>query len=313
MRSDTGGLTWIVGRSGLLGKAVEAALRTSDVWAAPSMRWNDDDIDDQIDRVVRNFLAAAGDRDWTVVWCAGAGVVGTTLPTLERETASLERILDGLRAAALRGRVFLSSSAGGVYAGSPDRPITESSEPAPLADYGRNKLVQEQLVAEWAAATGGRAVVGRIANLYGPGQSLAKQQGLISQLCLCTLTRRPISIYVSLDTIRDYIHADDCGRRIIAMLGALTGEPAGSVVMKLIASGQSISIGGVLSETRRVLGRRPTVVLAASPNRRFQGSILVFKSEVWPDLDRVSMTTLPAGIASVASSIRSNLAVGAIS
>ena len=57
----------------------------------------------------------------------------------------------------------------------------------------------------FAAATGTAVLVGRIANLYGPGQNLAKPQGLVSQLCLANLTGQPLSIYVSLDTLRDYL------------------------------------------------------------------------------------------------------------
>lgn len=307
---------WIIGSGGMLGRAIADVIGDGfgvhEQWQAPAIGWNDDDVGTQLDAAVDGFLDAVGVADWTVVWCAGAGVVGTTLPTLEQETASLRRVLDRLRNAPGSGCVFLSSSAGGVHAGSPDRPITESSEPAPLADYGRNKLVQEDLVTQWAASTGHRAAIGRIANLYGPGQSLAKQQGLISQLCLSTLTRRPLSIYVSLDTIRDYITAHDAAKLVLAMVGRLLTEPGGTTVVKLLGSGRSISIGGVLAETRRVIGRRPTVVLAASPNRRFQGTTLMFRSEVWPELDHVAQTTLPAGIAAIAESIRSKLASGAI-
>jgi len=48
-------------------------------------------------------------------------------------------------------------------------------------------------------------MVGRMSNLYGPGQNLKKVQGLISQMCLRVLTRQPLVLYVPLDTIRDYL------------------------------------------------------------------------------------------------------------
>ncbi len=306
-------LVWVIGRGGLLGGAVERAIvqvGVDDVWTHGQIDWNGDDLDAQIDDAVADFISSTGDRDWLVTWCAGAGVVGTSLPTLQRETESLSRVLNGLRHAQ-PGRFFLASSAGGVYGGSSDQPITELSQPRPLGDYGRNKLTQEALVQEWAETTGHRVAIGRIANLYGPGQSLAKQQGLISQVCLSTMLRQPISIYVSLDTVRDYVFADDCGPAVVAVSARVEDEPPGSAIIKLLGSGQSISIGGVLAESRRVLGRRPSVVLGSSPNRGLQGRRLVFRSVVWTDLDHTPRTTLPTGIASVAEAIRSALSSGA--
>lgn len=301
------GLVWVIGH-GLLGRAVVRALTDHQLWHWP-VRWYADDLDAQLDNATASFHDAIQDETWSVIWCAGAGVIGTSPATLERETASLARVLDGLRSAP-PGRLFLASSAGGVHGGSSELPITEATDSAPLADYGRNKLRQEALVAEWCASTGHRAVIGRIANLYGPDQSLAKQQGLISQICLSTLLRRPLSIYVPLDTIRDYVYADDCGRRVVAMLDRLGSEMPGTSVVKIIASGRSISIAGVLAETGRVLRRRPLVGIASSPNRRLQGSTLVFESRVWPDLDATDRTTLPAGIAAVAAALRTSMRAG---
>ena len=70
----------------------------------------------------------------------------------------------------------------------------------------------------WAVESGGRVVVGRIANLYGPAQGLEKPQGLISHLIKSHLPRVPISIYVSLDTMRDYIYAADCAELVVDTL-----------------------------------------------------------------------------------------------
>ena len=86
----------------------------------------------------------------------------------------------------------------------------------PVSPYGFAKLDQEGLVATWAEATQVRTIVGRLANLYGPGQNVAKPQGLISQLVLSTLLRRPTSIYVPLDTMRDYLYVDDAGTGCVA-------------------------------------------------------------------------------------------------
>jgi len=66
------------------------------------------------------------------------------------------------------------------------------------------------LVTEWSQRNEASALIGRIANLYGPGQNISKPQGIISQICRSYLLGYPLSIYVSLDTLRDYIFAPDC-------------------------------------------------------------------------------------------------------
>ena len=95
--------------------------------------------------------------------------------------------------------------------------LTQASNLA-LADalvaYGRAKLAMEGHARALAAATGVRVVLGRLANVYGPGQTLGKPQGLLSQLCLADATRRPLPVYVSLDTIRDYLYAGDAARMV---------------------------------------------------------------------------------------------------
>jgi uncharacterized SAM-binding protein YcdF (DUF218 family) len=77
--------------------------------------------------------------------------------------------------------------------------------PRPLAPYGEVKLGMEEALRAAAAEIGAAALVGRISNLYGPGQDLSKPQGLISRVCIAHLTRAPLPVMVSLDTMRDYL------------------------------------------------------------------------------------------------------------
>ena len=120
-----------------------------------------------------------------------------------------------------RGALFLASSAGGVYAGVGTPPFREDSPVAPLAPYGWNKLEQESLARQWSTETGTPLLVGRLSNLYGPGQNLSKAQGLITQMCLRVVARQPLVLYVPLDTIRDYLFAEDAGRLIAHGLARL--------------------------------------------------------------------------------------------
>lgn len=286
---------WVVGSGGLLGSAVARRLgmlghvvRTSRVpWADPAA-------------AVATLLddARSLDGDWRLWWCAGAGVVGSTAVALEAEVAVLSGFLAGW-APSGQGALFLASSAGGVYAGSSDPPFTEETEPVPISPYGRSKLESEAVVHTFAERAGVPVLVGRLANLYGPGQRLGKGQGLVSQLCLACLTRRPVSVYVPLDTRRDYLFVDDAAAMAVAGLEAVAER--GGRHTKVLASGRSSTVGAILGDLRRITRRTPLVVPAASPDARQQAqgqaTDLRLRSTAWPPLSGHARTTLGAGIA----------------
>ena len=325
-------LTWVIGRGGLLGRSLESALETTRpettmpetarearlwrpseaiVWSAPGGGAP------ELRRYAGQFLRAAGDRPWTVAWCAGAGVMGTSAQVLKLELDALRVTLDAL-AASPRGRdgaFFFASSAGGVYAGVGAPPYDESSPVRPLAAYGQAKLDAELLVQAWSDRTGTPSLIGRIANLYGPGQNLAKAQGLISQICRSHLTGQPLSIYVSLDTLRDYLFAPDCAGLIVEGLARLRQEQRGTtsaVVTKILASQRAITIGAVLGEMRRIFKISPRIVLGASPVSALQARDLSLRSRVWPELDRRDLTPFPVGVANTAADLLRRLQMGAV-
>jgi UDP-glucose 4-epimerase len=314
-------LTWVIGRGGLLGRSLETALETTFgtttlwrppepiAWLAPGAGAPD------LRRQVGEFLCAAGGRPWSVAWCAGAGVTATSASALHQELAALRETLDALAGAprGSDGAFFFASSAGGVYAGVGAPPYNESSPVHPLGAYGQAKLDAESLVADWSHATGMPSLIGRIANLYGPGQNLAKAQGLISQICRSHLTGQPVSIYVSLDTLRDYFFAPDCAGMIVEGLARLRQDQSmrqPGVVTKILASQRAITIGAVIGEMRRIFKRSPRVVLGASPVSAMQARDLSLRSRVWPELDRRLLTPLPVGISATAADLQRRLQTG---
>jgi len=77
------------------------------------------------------------------------------------------------------GLFFLLLLRVGVYSGVDAPPYDERSPLLPLSHYGRAKLEAESLVTEWSQRNEASALIGRIANLYGPGQNISKPQGII--------------------------------------------------------------------------------------------------------------------------------------
>ena len=225
----TTGHLWVVGGGGLVGRQVVAEGSTAGyVVSVPDTPWSDVGASvAALEAQLRDF-AADVTGDWAIAWCAGAGVVATSEDDLAQEVDVHDgalRAVEGLIHEGLldpaRGGIFLASSAGGVHAGSADPPFTEETPVAPLVPYGYAKVAMEAAVRGLAERTGVRAFIGRLANIYGPGQRLDKAQGLISTICVADALGTPLQVRVSLDTTRDYLHSADAAAMVIAGLERL--------------------------------------------------------------------------------------------
>ena len=313
-------LFWVIGEGGLLGSRLSAVIDAHSPGAAcwrglrGKLSWGSPQaLSEQLDRAALDFAAAVRQRGggWGVIWTAGAGVVGTTEDLLAAETITWETVLGLVERHLVStklgpGVVFLSSSAGGVYGSCPDHVITEESRCSPLSAYGRNKLRQESIFNAWADMHPDVVCrIGRISNIYGPGQYLAKAQGLVSHISRSLIWQVPVHLYVPLDTIRDYIYVDDCARDIVHSLAAwlrdpLPGRQSASQRVKLFAAGEPTTVAQIVSEfTRLSIRRHPRVICAPSTLGLQQPRRLQFRSSIGPDLRDLPRTTLHVGVSRV--------------
>lgn len=299
------GPIWVLGRGGMLGSHCVKSLRQkgAEPWddGIASFAWEEPEkIAGQFRDAVGRFAAdakAAG--TWTLLWVAGAGTVGSTEETLERETLVFHSLLESLgntpqlTAPGMMGKIFFASSAGTVY-GEPHDVVTEETPVSPISAYGKTKCKQEELLTTWIAEhPGTTALIGRISNLYGEGQNLRKPQGIISQLCLCAVTQKPAYIYVPLDTIRDYLYVGDCASAIVQCLERMGEKP---VIVKIFASECVTTLAEVIKTVGRVSKRPPRLLyIQTEPHARHVRSIR-FRSEVWSDCKPKELTSLPIGI-----------------
>ncbi|MBW9209521.1 NAD(P)-dependent oxidoreductase [Mumia sp. zg.B21] len=310
--------TLVVGAGGMLGRHVLRRLTTGAGEVIPArVPWNDPLLAaEALQAHLDHLIAAAGSGPWRVCWVAGAGVVGTTPDVLAVEIGCFASFVDRLSAlrapVAARGAMVLASSAGGVYAGSTGAPFTEDTVPHPLAAYGHHKLHMEQIVVDLTRASGMTAMLARISNLYGPGQDLKKPQGLVSQIARASLTRQPISIYVPIDTMRDYLYVDDGAAMIAEALILLTSEELrGGCHLKILAAGRTTTVGALIRVIERIFKRRPPVIFAQSPNSRLQVRDLRLRSVRMVALDGLAGTALPAGVFATTQAVARQLHVGA--
>jgi UDP-glucose 4-epimerase len=300
-------VTWVVGSSGLLGSAVSRALdRAQQPVVTARIPWTEPERAVQTLLETAHRLPADG---WRIAWCAGSGVIASAQEDIDREIWVLQEFLSrwepGVGAPGSRA-MFFASSAGGVYAGSADPPFTEATTPNPISPYGEAKLAAEAIFTAFAERTGIPLLLGRISNLYGPGQNLDKPQGLVSQLCKAHATGKPLSLYVPLDTMRDYLYTDDAAAMIVGGLGAVVEEGSG-VHLKLLVTGRSVTVNEVVGEVRRVTRSRPPVVTQQSAVARFHRPDLRMRSVAWPHLDGYALTPFGAGIGACLAAVNASL------
>ncbi|MBC7277544.1 NAD-dependent epimerase/dehydratase family protein [Nocardioides sp.] len=313
--------TLVVGSGGLLGRHVRLSLeRSESPVSTVSVPWHDpiaarDVLRSELTSFLGSASASRAGGRVNIAWCAGAGIVATPADELETEVSLFRDVLDDLGAALppdIRLAFFFASSAGGVYAGSADPPFTEHSEPRPLVAYGRAKLAMEEALTEFCAETGSVALLGRITNLYGPGQALSKPQGLVSQLCLAHLRGTPLPVWVSFDTIRDYLYVGDCAEMVVAALDGLHEHARSSgtnAVVKILATGTGVTLSAVIGETNRIFRRRARLRLPGAGTPSHTRDLRV-RSVVWPELGQRSQTPFSVGVRRTADEIALAYAAG---
>jgi len=296
-------ITWVLGRGGLVGSSVEAKLlNRSTVWVPESpIQWGNQSIfEETFKQAFTQFIEHISHEDWAILWCAGNSVVSSSLGDLQREGKSINFICSQLsilpKSLQSRGILSFTSSAGGVYGGSTGTIFSENTTPQPINDYGFAKLKTEQQLIDFAKHTNTRVAIFRLANIYGPNQDTRKPQGLISAITHSLLHHKPVNIYVPLQTVRNYIYADDVGEVIARCVTQLNSDQKSNTCLKLVASDRNISLSSLINEFRLVYGHRPMVVNTVSKVAAKHPINLRLNSVINEPFDNFSFTPLAVGI-----------------
>jgi UDP-glucose 4-epimerase len=142
--------------------------------------------------------------------------------------------------------VFISSG-GTVYGEQEKQPIPETAAVHPVNHYGSVKLCIENAIRVFNTQAGGRTIIARPSNPYGPGQDYRKGVGFIDAAIKRALMGETIEIWGDGETIRDYIYIDD----LCAMFQSLIESGEAYDVFNL-SSGIGISQKDVLAILRSI-------------------------------------------------------------
>ncbi len=175
-------------------------------------------------------------------------------------------LLDAMRARGVERLVFSSSCT--VY-GVPDTtPIREDAPVRAISPYGSSKLMMEQILADYGAAYGLKAIALRYFNAAGAdpegetGEAHDPETHLIPLVLDAAAGSRPdITVfgddYATPDgtCIRDYIHVTDLADAHVRALQALAepGRPGGLGVYNL-GTGVGVSVAEIIDAARRITG-----------------------------------------------------------
>lgn len=289
-------LTWIIGRGGLLGSAVSRAMGPKFIEAPVPWESHDAAVE-VLESDLERFVRAAGNDDWSVIWAAGTGIIGSTADQLAAETRIMSHLITRMRDSrpAGRGAFFLSSSAGGLYAGSTHPPFSESTTPRPLSPYGEMKLAQEQILRTTLEGCV-PLVIGRLSNLAGPGQNLVKQQGLVSQLCRAAVTRQSLNVFVPMETLRDYLYVDDAAAMVRRLVENAVRDQPSTPVLRNISSQRPVSVCAVVRTVQQVTHRTVRIALGTSPSTRYHVRDLRLSTNFPGEFRDVAITPFPVTV-----------------
>ena len=294
-------ILWVIGAGGLFGSAVVRAAQAQGwtLFPGSSVPWSDPE---NAVRVVREdaqrFSGAIepGQR-WAIVWAAGHATTSSTQEETDIELSVFTQCLSAIKdqlGSHQGGSLLLASSAGGVYAGSDNPPFDSRTSPHPTGVYGHLKRRQE-IKAEQILDETMNVVIARIANLYGPGQDLSKLQGLISRLALTAITKQTLTMFVPLDTLRDYIHVDDAAHLALHWLN----ESTAAYQVRVIATGNSTSLGYIISQMKDITRTQIPVAYGLHPSAAVQAHDLRLTPDHVDQCMPVPSTPLPAGMKAV--------------
>jgi nucleoside-diphosphate-sugar epimerase len=201
---------------GLIGSAIERALRSSESWGVRRLRfpWNENafaDRENAFQQIRSDLREVNTGRRLSVhiIWSAGSAGFSAdqsqTLPELRvfREVVQFSESVQSDIGTEVHLHVF--SSAGGLFEGV--RGIDGESKFRILRPYGELKVAQEEIAAKAATTS---CTTYRPTSVYSTIQS-GKRLGLIPTVIWNTLSSRTSIIFGNNDTLRDYIWADDIG------------------------------------------------------------------------------------------------------
>jgi UDP-glucose 4-epimerase len=161
-------------------------------------------------------------------------------------------------------RLVFPSSGGTIYGDVVNRAASEDDPTVPLNSHGLGKLLCEEMIHFYNRVHALDCLILRISNAYGAARIRRVSQGVIDVFLEELRAGRPLNVWGSLDTVRDYIFIDDL---IDVFLKLLREDSFGSRTLN-VGSGKGTSLREAIEVMEKVTGMTPKLEFA---DDRFSG------------------------------------------
>ena len=294
----------VIGGGGLLGSHLIVELQSQGISVfrpTLSFSWEDTEmLSKQFRFAFEEFSKTVNSsEDWFIYWSAGTASMHSSEQDLSKETYQFNEFIQATLKSRLnlsKGTLIFSSSAGAVYAGSKERLITEDSSVAPINPYGLEKLKQEKLLeAILSAHPEFTILIARISTLYGVRNRRSSRQGLLAQISRNVVLNQPIHIYVPLETMRDYIHAQDAALCIIKTSRDIRNM-GGGIFTKIVAYERTHSIADIMGLFKRLSHKNLRTIHYSIPSTEYYQNNVQFRSVNFIESSKTYRRNLLIGI-----------------
>lgn len=261
----------LIGAGGLIGSAIASeAQRLGVIVYSPSVAWGTVTALSDLQAWMTKLRKASGFANLDVIWAAGIPDMRASRDILATSssifTTFLEWLAQNSSAGFLKSITYISSL-GGIYDERNFMDTDEKVRPVPLSPYGTFKLSDEDVLATTGALTGIRTLSVRLPSVFGPSPSMAMRGGLINSLSLSTILRRPMRIYVPLDTIRPYLFVRDVPRFLLGWIDELRRFPPATNETKNVLPPTMLSIATIIGEFKRTVHAIPPISFVVPLNQ----------------------------------------------
>lgn len=272
---------------GLIGSAINDALRQQQQWASRVVPWSWGD-GAQRAAVGQSLLAQMSDAGRIdVVWAAGVSGFASTNEDMDLEHRLMSETADLACHLATPSRqvVFhLFSSLGGLFEG--QSPIDRDTVALARRSYGEGKIRQEQMIGSL-----GKGIITRIyrpSSVYGFAPN--GRRGLFSAVVDAISRNKTLTVYGSANTLRDYVFAPDIGDYVARNL--IDDNISSSI--DILASGKPTALSEAIFMIETMFNKRLYCRYDSAPHNSLD--LTVRMSAIPKALRR---TPLPEGIFSI--------------
>ena len=263
----------VIGQTGLIGNSLKK-YHANDSVNFSINNWDIINFKTEVSSRLNELSKSSNSFD--IVWAAGISNKSSSNLIIQNEISIIQVFLKFLLTfdLSIRSMSFISS-AGSIFNPEKSEKIDENTDISPNSEYGKSRLVIENLFREAASELNVKFNTFRLTNVFGNNIKYRKNSGLISHLITANLSRSEMNIFVPLYVEQDYIDDEFVAKNILHIISKQF-HSSFSQDIYYISRNQSNSIIEIINMIDRFLGRKTPIVMVNIDTSKFRQNNLNF-------------------------------------